>query len=574
MLASINWAYRVAVSYTRFLPMQTLVIVLLALISKFSATLALFLPVKIILLVGNDRTPAYFPGFLTEMDRNTLILALCAATIGFYLLHILTEKVMERVESLAEKRLGNLIPSFLRTKTAMEKVGKSYSRASAGLAELLFFTVVMIFIAFAYPDLLLVIMAYSLLMIGLFEFGLLTASRQKVGDEQGSNDEVEASRRIIWFDVGFLVSFIYIVYDLLTGSGPGILIAFISFLLIRRSSGGLKRIVKDIGVLSAQRKVIGPLIFSESFEHSQASSSKRGFMKKSEAQAFSERVLSKVLGDSVASPEVNWLELGARDLMAYRLALQDGGSERTFLLTVYRNKRDHRPDRELSLRTLMPQLPAPELIEYGTLDGKVWILSAWDDFIDVDSSETSDRLLVESLMSLPPPEPLIEEWQQAHPPLWQRIDEHFWEEMEKIAEMLAPELLTKISVMKQARSQWVEMLQSLPLTMVNKDAEEASIKYDAQGHVVALLWGKWTIEPLGAGWPVADDGLEVLERVLERQQQVAEYLQSVSPRDIVLSALFYALENALNQQRYAETMQIFTLLSAVSTKESMTTNCD
>ncbi len=73
MFSYLHWFYRLAVVFSKTLPANMLAIVFLGLFSRVASILALLLPVKILLLVGNNRVPAYFPTFLREIQLDTLI---------------------------------------------------------------------------------------------------------------------------------------------------------------------------------------------------------------------------------------------------------------------------------------------------------------------------------------------------------------------------------------------------------------------------------------------------------------------------------------------------------------------
>lgn len=563
MIESIKWVCRVSYRYLNYLPGQTASIMLFSLISTLSSTLTLFLPIKIILQLGHDRVPKYLPGLLTDVDKNTLTLVLCGATVGFYILHAFMEKIINCLESRASLVLEGKTPVFLRNKSAMAVMNKSYSRVSSSLAELFIFMVVMGFVAVVYLKLFLVILAYAFLVITGYEIYFMKSSANQANTHLNELENNENSLHVFWFDLGFLLIFAYIVFGFLTGSSPGVMIAFISFLLVRRSAGGLKRTVRNFMQLNARRTVIEPLLFTEPLKRKKRGSHKYLKIKKSEIEDYCMKVLNHVLQEEISNLRVNWYDFEIHDLLAVQLTVNT--NNRTFLLKIYQRKRDSRPDRELNLHAMMPQLPALELCDYGELHGHTWVLHEWKEYIDNTDTHQAGYLLNEKLMALKLPKSLLLEWQQVHPPMSQRTGENFWKELENIAEMLSPDLTNDIQALSPHIDSINVSLQKLPMVLINLKESGSTVKYDLDKNAFSMYWAEWSIEPLGAGWPVSDIGLNELEKSLERAKQNTLHLKSVDIRTVKISALIYMLEEYLKRQRFKDALTLIPSIRQIIT---------
>ena len=76
-----------------------------------------------------------------------------------------------------------------------------------------------------------------------------------------------------------------------------------------------------------------------------------------------------------------------------------------------------------------------------------------------------------------------------------------------------------------------QQLQRLPLVLVNPDSKEDDIWISAENNQPALLnWGRWSLEPIGAGWPEKPELLQELGSELHIASK-----QRLSLVDVLLS---------------------------------------
>jgi hypothetical protein len=240
-------------------PLEVLSIVILSILSKVSSLLALFLPIKIILLLGYDRIPKYFPSFFESVDRDTLIVSLSGLAIFFYVFYVLLEVVIERLESSGTKKLNEAVgnaPNFKKSKVVL---GKLFKRVARSMTGLVFAISVAIFLAFIHLPLFLVVMLYSLCVFVVHEL-LFRSYKNALEDDEDNDDEQNNNKVKIWFDAGFLLAFVFIVWELMNDASISIITAFISFLLLRKSSGDLKRLAGDISFLGKQKVKVSEMI--------------------------------------------------------------------------------------------------------------------------------------------------------------------------------------------------------------------------------------------------------------------------------------------------------------------------
>ena len=108
--------------------------------------------------------------------------------------------------------------------------------------------------------------------------------------------------------------------------------------------------------------------------------------------------------------------------------------------------------------------------------------------------------------------------------------------------------LEQLTAFEQQLHQLRSRLQSLPVQIVNPDMHPDILKCTEGDDVNLIHWGRWCIEPVGAGWPVpgwpvSEKDLNHLTEVLEQAKKKSKALIPVIDADIKLAALMFSFEH-------------------------------
>ena len=245
MLVYLSWFYKLSARFYQSVSVVTVLITVVGLFSRVSSMLALLLPVKIILLVGNNKVPRYFPSFLLEIPFDTLVQLLCAATIVLYAFYLILEKLSQKLEAQAETLLLKDLTSTKNLDSRARKlIRKAYSKVAANLTELCFVLSALLFIGFSYPSLLLVLLSYSALIVVGYEVATNCFNLKVTEDISDLTAEDEGDEN------------------------AGNIGAFICFLILRRSSGGIKRVLKNFAALYNQKVYLSEIFFNKTASNS------------------------------------------------------------------------------------------------------------------------------------------------------------------------------------------------------------------------------------------------------------------------------------------------------------------
>lgn len=226
-------------------PKQLLFAVGLGLFSEFCSLVGSALPIKIILLMGSDSIPKYFPSFMMDFGKNNLIYLLTLASIFCWVLFIISELTSDKICQSSSKKL--IIQSALKELSSRdrEQAKKAYERYTKSISDLIFSLVAFITILFIYPAVAYVCLGY-LIFFYLFLMLIFSIDHSKrVADtRQRILDWIPASSNI-----GFFAPFLFMIFDYTQGTSPGILYALISVILSRQLLRGHMRGLKSLNLL-------------------------------------------------------------------------------------------------------------------------------------------------------------------------------------------------------------------------------------------------------------------------------------------------------------------------------------
>src|SRR5690554_4121767 len=161
-LRHLYWSAAVLKKFFKLVPLPTLTLVALTLVSQFSRMLAFFLPLKVIILIGSTGTPRYFPDSWAALDRDALVIALSLATVFFYVVSLTSEKLLS---IMAEKGAAGVVAGthkMVLFTNQDEVASQAYQKLAAGLATTVLTVVIALLFSLVYPAFLFAALTYVL----------------------------------------------------------------------------------------------------------------------------------------------------------------------------------------------------------------------------------------------------------------------------------------------------------------------------------------------------------------------------------------------------------------------------
>ncbi|MPT17399.1 MAG: hypothetical protein E2579_06525 [Pseudomonas sp.] len=553
MMASVaqtlRWAVSLGAKFARVVPLQTLTIVCVTLVSQISALLAFFLPLKVIILLGSERVPRYFPERLAALDWELLIGSLCLGALGFYLLHLLSERLIRTITARGAQRLLQRSHKMALFDNQDELARDAYSRFSRALASSVFIALALAGLGHFYPVMALVLLGYVLLAWGL-SWSLYTLS-------DGFRQKLESNLQgvlAIAAGLGFFVAFGYLVADFILWTPPGVIIGFVALLLSRQVMPRMAGMIGDLANLRRQQTKLDALFFHGKVLLPALLQDKGEFLRllaPAHRQGWVQPLMREFTAWQGGDLDIRWQQTGVANVATLTVEAEAG----RYLVKLYDTSRRTLALHESVLASeALPGLPALRLCGVTQVAGLHCLLYELPEgaFVGMLTGKRLRRPLLASLMHVQPSNALMQRYKRSRPFLWQRLRADVLLRMQvAIVDISQQQQLDGLLV---ALPKLIGLLRRLPVWIFTPDTAFANIYQCATSGPVLLNWGRWSMEPLGAGWPILCLG--DLAELLARAQVTRQELVEVDARQLELAALCAALETSCNTQRYSDAIAL------------------
>ncbi len=170
----LHWFINIGKKFLRIVPMYTLAASFATLVSQMAILLAFFFPLKVLILLGSPELPDYFPLAWQAIEHHYFIWGFALAAIGFYLLHLLSEKMIVFYTQGGAKILLKKSKKIILFNKQNEMATQVYQKFSRALASIVFLLLGSLIIIILCPSL------FGLLIaLGLLGFLISMLRRQK-----------------------------------------------------------------------------------------------------------------------------------------------------------------------------------------------------------------------------------------------------------------------------------------------------------------------------------------------------------------------------------------------------------
>ncbi|MES3675210.1 hypothetical protein QC589_04575 [Halomonas elongata] len=562
---SLRWIVSLGAKFFRVVATQTIAIIFFTLVSQMSSLLASLLPLKVVILLGSDGVPRYFPDFLADLNRDLLIAGLSLATLGFFLIHLISEKVVGWITVLGTSRLLVKSHKMVLFENQDQVAASGYQRYSRALASGVFIGFAMCGLGWFYPEVTMVIIGYIvvvlLLLSALYRYSAIMRER------------LETKLRDILNVVGgtgFFVAFAFLVLDFIVFNPPGVIIAIVTLILSRQIMTRATGLVADLAALNQQRVKLDALFFhgkvllSSSIQHERTI---WPLLQPRARQQWVRAVLEEFSDDDVTDIDCEWHQTGQTNLAALRVIT---GSRRYLIKLFEKNHSSH----ALHEATLMGEgvldlLPAPRFVgatHVQKFHCLLYELPAGNPPPLVEVRRKTQPLRGQ-LLAVEPPSQLCHRYQRSRPMLWQRLNVDLLERM--YMAITSDEQWAMLDSLMENLTRLAAKLQALPLVLHQPDLSQDTLWVTDDASAIALNWGRWSLEPLGAGWPEGAAELQQLESAIIKAGESRPALREVAIEDAELSALAFALERECNRQRYVQALELLPRLMGLMNENNV-----
>ncbi|WP_251976408.1 hypothetical protein [Salinicola avicenniae] len=544
--------------FFRVVPKFTLIVVLATLVSQFSVVVASLLPLKVVMLLGSEKIPQYFPSFFWGIDRDILIVFLSLLAVGFYILHFLSEKIV----SYGAMKGANLLLEKSQKMALFENqdviANQGYQRYSRSLATSILLFFISLSISLIYPYLALVLMGYAFVVFLVLLF-LYSKEGQVKEDLENSPGKVLGTAT----NIGFLIAFFFMVGHFLWGDPPGLLVAVVALILMRQGFSRITGLVNDLKGLYDQRTKINALFFHGHVLVKEIKRHETAFwslLQTADCNGWIVAVLRNTVDELIEKVKVEWDQLGIPDVAAFKIEAFGKADEKKgrYIIKLFGSNKKAQARHEATLLLGNRELPALSLLGVDEIHGLNCHVFKWcpiEQFLPKQIKAIKNNIL-KRLMIIEPSQDLSSKYSRSRPLLWQRVDEKLVERLMTISRMTEGSSDSYVYEFSNKYIEIMERVQKLPLVIVNPEISQDLIYKDGEDELLLIHWVRWSLEPVGAGWSIESEQLDQLHNAIQEAQASRAILKDVNINDAKLAAFLFEVERLCRRQQFIQALTL------------------
>ena len=547
-LTALKWSYSLGAKFLRVAPLYTCLIVLATIVSQVALLFAFFLPLKVIILLGANAVPTYFPEFLKAIEHSTLVAALSAAAGGFYVLHMISEKLISSWTGSGASKLVASTRKVALFDNQQEVAGRGYQRYTRFLASLIFIFASLFVLSLIFPKMLVVILLYfaaAAVLVSTLSYCSVSLSRALSEDAAAVLTPLAAA--------GFLVSFGYIVFEFMFGNGVALFYAVVALLLSRQIYNRGSTLIIDLSSLYGQRLKLNALFFQNHvFIRGEAENDHSfwGIQGPDSRDRWLDDIIKHMQDVDHRELRFSWFQTGVVDVVGYVISARiSEGFEERYFIKIFNRNRESMAIHEATLLTEIAadQIHALPLVGVGQVEGFHYHLFSCSGLSTIPSRELRSKSweFLADLARVVPPAELVARFSRSKPLLWQRLSSQMIDRLLLLySESDVVELINNFG----SRLEFIKQeLAALPVVIVNPDIN-ADTAITTQDKFAVIHWGGWALEPLGAGWPTHEKSFGSLFSMF--QSRGADTAYQATYHQIKLASLMSVYERHFLKQRY------------------------
>ena len=558
-----SWLARVIRAFWRAQPRITAMVICAPVLARFTGVGAFLLPLKVLLLAGSEGVPRYFRVFMNSEDKLFWIIAL---SITAALLFLITQFLKSLSDRLSEA--GSL--EVMKEANKLELFGhqtligrRHFKDITALCANLAFVTLAFVTIAVINQLLFLCLAALFAIQYGFTAFTL--ARHQRVPSELNIRIREDSQSYLQQLHtIDFWLAFAVILTPFVFGVGGNVLLAILSFILVRMTLGQIKTAIGSVLKLVDQKNLIDALTFSSHQWRRADSPSRRNLHTLFERKAHLAR-LEAALAGALETPRpvsLRWKDSFLRGVSTFVLTFRSGSKRRYYQEQVFSPYQSHLLKNEDILFSHIDRelLNAPAIRQHFAHGPFQCRLCDYGSGTPVSAAVWSARLpeLLEQIWSVEPPDDLIQIFSASHVLCHDRLTPEFTRKLELAVDTdkQAATLRSFDLALPAIRA----VLSTMPLYVFSRDMMRSNSAAHSDGRVSIMMWGRWSLEPIGAYLP-RRLGKAPLSAILARvRQRRPKFSETLSYDHVQLAGACRQLEVRMAETNYEAALHI---LSAI-----------
>ncbi|MEN4947689.1 hypothetical protein [Pseudomonas proteolytica] len=566
--ATVGWCISLGTKIISVAPLATVTIQLASFTAQILLLLTFFLPLKILILLGSDSIPDYFPLYLKNIEKTHLIAGLSALTFLCYILYTSSELIIFHLSKVGAEKLTKKSKKLNLFSNQKKISVQIYSKFNRGLSAGSFSLIALSILLYIYPLFFLAITIY-LFLITLLTIKLFNKS-QAARNLLTTHYTVALNTLAA---IGFLMVFFFMVLNFLYYDPPKVFAALISLLLVRQALSRLTLMIQDIISLRTQHRQVNALFF-----YSQQLSTELNLPTIKIRTLLDESMRNIWLRDAInsLSPQhqiihsSSWHQLGNPEIYVFEVTTYstEFSLKGRFLVKLFSENISIAADQEAALVLATPAIPSLKFFGHTEVENLKCHIFVLDDFkkIERHTAQANALLTNKKLVSIKPPEALALKFGRSHLYLEQRLRLELFEQVRIIA---LPEQLYTIEKIIEKHSDIIELLSTLPRQIICLDLGPDTLLISENNDIRVSHWANWKMEPVGANWPITHLN-ELMNAVTEARITRTDF-KGITSAAFKVCALAYTFERLCSRANYADAIALLPdLLEQLESNETST----
>ncbi len=504
------------------------------------------MPLKIVMLLGSEGIPKFFPKTLLEFDRNTLIISLVSLSITFYLVSVIFEKLSKKATESGAKRLIANTQKIIIFENQNLIASNTYTKYTEAIAGIIFALTTIILLSMFYID----VAVLTLIFLPLAYVVSRAIYVNNIELQNTIKSKLKAITNTI-SNIGFLLIFLYIVVDFMYLTPPAFIVALASIILGRMMLLRLSVTTTHLISLKLDERKINTLFFHRAFlsEDAKSHQSAWNLISGDKIKSWLDPVLKEATNQEFRDISIEWIQTRLKNIVVLKVDTDD----KTFLIKIFEHRAQSQALHESTLlvASLDEYFPCPPLLLTTILSGfhsHVFDISGHL-FLPHNQSITTYQQINEQLLAITPPDELTERYKRSKAFSWERADQKMIDRLNLVATNEEKKLLLKF---EQALPFIKSILQSLPLSFVNNKPNQTSFLENSEHQFISYDWSSWSIEPTGFG--VKPDNDTYISDAVENASVSRPELKQFPLEDYELAASFTAFQQTFEQDQYKDSI--------------------
>jgi hypothetical protein len=520
-----RWLARILAVFWRVQPRATTLIIGATVLARFTNLAAFLLPLKVLLLAGSEGMPRYFRAVADAEDKLVWILVLSVAAAAFYFITRALESLSAHLSEIGSREITKEATKLALFGNQASIARRHFRDVTTLSADLIFFVIALSALTLInFPLVLGVALLFTLEYV--FTARLLERSSSSLALKVREKPR-DYLRHL--HTINFWCAFLVILLPFLFGQGGNVLLAILSFVLVRQSLNVLMRAIEAAIDLAAERHLIDALVFaSQRWQHDH-SPTRRQFHSLFAQDVHITRIEAALAGNfNPPRPErICWKDSPIAGLSTFVLTFSSSPNGPLYQEQVFAPHQAHLIENEEILFTYVrrDELRAPVIrqhFNYGDYRCRICDYG----LARAPSPRSWSRRcaeLFEQVWSVKPPDRLVSAFTRSHVLLYERFTPEFLAGL--TLAISTDKQLAMLRAFEEALPAVCSELAAMPLYVANADMIRSNVVLRSDGGMYVMLWGRWRLAPIGVYLPSILNATKlgaILDRVRQRRPDIPD----------------------------------------------------